>query len=127
MKDKHILIIDPDLGFRESLISLFMGEMIVEARSSVTTAAELMKNVRLDCIIMDVNLPDMKGHQAVKILKSIDPAVQVIITAAENSREQEMLVRQQDIVYYHIKSFDREELKLAVENVFRKLGKLAAE
>ena len=67
----------------------------------------------------------MKGYEAVSILKAIDPKVQIIMTAAKNSMDLEVEVRKQDIFYYYIKSFDREELKEAVRDVFRKVRVIA--
>ena len=46
------------------------------------------------------------------------------MTAAQNSLELEAKVRKQNIFYYYIKTFKKQELKLAVCNVFKKLGKI---
>jgi len=73
---------------------------------------------------MDVNLPEMMGHEAVSILKAIDPKVQIIMTADENTLKLEEKVRKQNIFYYYIKSFEREELVEAVRDVFKRLGKV---
>jgi DNA-binding NtrC family response regulator len=123
-KIRRILIIDPDIKMREEYLSSFLNEGFeVETSSGITCAAEKIKNMEFDCIIMDVNLPEMKGYEAVQIIKTIDPKVQVILTAAKNTRELEAKVRAQDIFYYYIKSFDKEELKLAINSVFNKLEK----
>jgi len=126
MKDRKrkILIIDPDKKEREAYASLFSSEnSLVITRSGITKALEKIRKVPFDCIIMDVDLPEMKGYEAVKILKNFNPKVRVIITASNNSRELEIKVREQDIFYYHIKSFENQELILAVDNVFKKIGK----
>lgn len=46
------------------------------------------------------------------------------MTVAENSAELEAEIRQQDIFYYCIKSFDQEELIEAVQDAFKKIEKL---
>jgi CheY-like chemotaxis protein len=120
-----ILIIDPDRHTAQDLSSLFIDDGYdVEISESISKAAESIKDVRFDCLIMDVNLPEMEGFKAVPILKAIDPKVQIIMTAAENTAELEANVRKQDIFYYYIKSFDREELSEAVRDVFKKIGKV---
>jgi len=122
---RRILIVEPDCAAARELSSLFIDEGYdVEISGDVSKAAERLKNVKFDCVIMDVNLPRMRGYEAVPILKAIDPKVQIIMTAAENTIELELEVRKQDIFYYYIKSFDREELKEAVRDVFKKLGKV---
>ncbi|MDH4238551.1 MAG: response regulator [Phycisphaerae bacterium] len=122
---KKILVVDSDTEVAGELSSLFIKEGYdVETSSGITKAAERVKNVQFDCVIMDVNLPEMMGYAAVTILKAIDPKVQIIMTATENTLELEERVRNQDIFYYYIKCFDREELKEAVRDVFKRIGKV---
>lgn len=122
---RRILIVDPDSATTRELSSLFIDEGYdVEISGGIREAAERISDVKFDCIVMDVALPDMEGYKAVAILKAIDPKVQIIMTAAENTAELEANVRRQDIFYYYIKSFDRKELKEAVRDVFKKLGKV---
>jgi len=119
------LIVDPDKRVSQELSSLFTGESYdVEISEGVREAAERISNVKFDCIIMDVNLPEMEGFKAVPMLKAIDSKVQIIMTAVENTAELEANVRKQDIFYYYIKSFNRGELKEAVRDVFKKMGKV---
>jgi len=120
----RILVVDPDMKTREELSALFVSEGYdVDTSRGITDTGEGFKYTKFDCVIMDVRLPELKGYEAVSILKAIDPKVQVIMTAAHNTMELEAKVREQDIFYYYIKSFDKEELKLAVHDVFKKLGK----
>ncbi len=126
MKDKRkrILIIDPDTQMRNEYLSLFCADDCeIDLCSGITKAIEKIQNIRFDCVIMDVDLPDIKGYKAVKILKAIDPKTEVIMTTSQNSLDLETEVRKQNIFYYYIKTFKKEELKLAVKNVFKKLGK----
>lgn len=122
---KRILIVDPDNEAAQELAFLFFGEGYdVETSGSLGAMAERIRDVRFDCVIMDVDLPEMPGHKAVAIVKTIDPKIQVIVTAAHNTVDLEAEVRKQDIFYYYIKSFDRTELMAAVQDVFKKAGKL---
>jgi len=123
-ESKRILIVDPDSKTAQQLASVFVEEGYdVEVSVSISAMAQRVRDAKFDCVIMDVDLPEMAGYKAVSILKTIDPSVQVIMTAAENSAELEAEIRKQDIFYYYIKSFDREELIEAVRDVFRKMGK----
>jgi CheY-like chemotaxis protein len=122
---KRILIIDPDSKVAHELSSLLIDEGYdVEISEGIRKAAERVKDVKFDCVIMDVDLPEMKGYEAAPILKAIDPKLQIIMTAAQNTMDLEAEVRRQDIFYYYIKPFDRVELKEAVQGVFKKLGKV---
>jgi len=122
---KRILIVDPDGETARELMLLLAEEGYdVEKSDSISAMAERIRDARFDCVVMDVDLPEMPGHKAVSILKTIDPKVQVIMTAAKNTAELETEVRKQDIFYYYIKSFDRDELMAAVRDVFKKVGKV---
>ena len=124
-KSRKILIVEPDNEDAWKLFRLFADEDYdLEICKSFAEAVEKVRDVRFDCVIMDVNLPDIKGYEAVPIMKTLDPAIQIIVTANQNTRELEADIRKQDVFYYYIKSFDRHELKLAVRDVFKKSGKL---
>ena len=124
-KSKKILIVEPDNKDAWELFSLFSDEDYdLELSRSFAEAVKEVNNVKFDCVIMDVNLPDIKGYEAVPIIKTIDSKIQIIITADRNTKELEAKVRKQDVFYYYIKSFDRRELKLAVRGVFEQLGKI---
>jgi len=115
-----ILIVEPDKETAMEYESTFKEEGCdVELASSATEAVKKVKDVQFDCAIVDVNLPDMAGYDAVSVIKTIKPQTNVIITASKNTKELEARIRNEEIFYYYIKSFDREELKLAVRNVLK--------
>jgi DNA-binding NtrC family response regulator len=90
----------------------------VETGKGLADAVEKIRRGYFDCLIMDVKLPEMKGYEAVPIIKSIDPKIKVIMTTKKNTKSLEAKVREQDIFFYFIKSFSKEELKLAINNAF---------
>jgi len=122
---RRILVVDADCQAADQVSALLAEEDLgIEAAGGVGQAAEMIRNAEYDCVIVDVNLPDMKGYEAVPVLKTIDPEIQIIMTASENTLELEAKVRQQDIFYYYIKSFDAEELREAIRDVFKRLERL---
>ena len=122
---RRILIVNSDSrAVGEFCALLGEDDLGMDAAGSVGQAAEMIRDAKYDCVIMDVELPDMKGYEAVPVLKTIDPEIQIIMTAFENTLGLEAKVRQQDIFYYYIKSFDAEELREAVRDVFKRLERL---
>ncbi len=119
--ERRILIIDPDPKERED-ISVFLKKenYFVETGRGLTDAIKKISEGGFSCLVMDVNLPEMKGYEAVSILKNIDPKIKVIMTTKKNTKRLEAKVREQDIFFYFIKSFGKEELKLAINNAFNK-------
>jgi DNA-binding NtrC family response regulator len=119
--EKNILIIDPDITDRTVMAAFLKSEdFYVETGRDLADAVKKMRRGCFKCLIMDVDLPEIKGYEAVSILKSIYPGVKVIMTAKKNTKSLEAKVREQDIFFYFIKSFGKEELKLAINNAFNK-------
>lgn len=118
---KRILIVDPDTDTVQEYSSLLTDEGYdVDACRRIADAVQTIEDAKFDCVIMDVSLEDIKGYDAVGIIKAIDPKIEVILTAKTNTKELEAKVRAQDIFYYYIKSFKSEELIMAVNNIFKK-------
>ena len=116
-----ILAVEPDREIAREYKNIFRKEGYdLEVVSSVTEAVKELRNLKFDCLIVDVDLPDMAGYDAVSLLKIIEQKINIIITAAKNTKELEARIRKEDIFYYYIKSFDREELKLAVRNALKR-------
>jgi len=120
-KPKTILIVDPDTETVQKYTKLLADAgNDVDVCRRVADAVEKIKSAKYDCVVMDVDLEDMKGYDAVDVIKAIDRNIEVILTARENTKELEAKVRAQDIFYYYIKSFKKDELLLAINNVFKK-------
>jgi two-component system response regulator ResD len=115
----RILIIDPDERDR-AVLTAFLEQEGYRADSGrgLTDAVTKMSTGDFSCLIMDVDLPEMKGYKAVSVLKSIHPGIKVIMTTKKNTKELEAKVREQEIFFYFIKTFGKKELKLAINNAF---------
>ena len=119
-KGKRVLIIDPDITERTVMAAFLKSEnFCVETGRGLADAVRKIREGYFDCLVMDVNLPEMKGYEAVSILKSIDPQIKIIMTTKKNTKSLEARVREQDIFFYFIKSFEKEELKLAIKNALK--------
>jgi len=126
MKDnaRRILIVDPDPLFAGKLSSLLSSHgHDAEAAEGMTQAVQRLKDVNFDCVVADEDLPEMKGHDAVEVLRAVSPAVPVIMTASRNTREQEARIRREDIFFSYVKGFEMRELERAVSDALRKAGK----
>lgn len=126
---RRVLIVEPDPKIARDLFLLLHFEYgrfeperyEPEIAGSVAEAVEQVQTVNFHCIIIDVDLPEMKGHEAVPLMKTINNDPPIIITTDKNTLELETKVREQDVYYYHVRTFGLNELKLAVHSVFEKL------
>lgn len=120
-KEKRILIIDPDRKERQDLASFLSKEgYYVESGKGFPEAIKMLSEGCFNCLIMDVDLPEIKGYEAVSILKNINPDIKIIMTTKKNTKRLESKVREQDIFFYFIKSFGKEELEMAISNALIK-------
>ena len=119
MKDRvsRILIVDPDPVFAGKASAVLSSQGYeVEITEGIRQTVQRLKDVNFSCLIMDEDLMEMKGYDAVPAIKAISPRIPVIVTAAQNSPEQEARIRQQDVFYYYVKGFDIHELQMAVDD-----------
>lgn len=117
---KKILVIDPNTTERTIIAAYLRSENFrVETGKGLRDAVKKISKSSFGCLIMDVKLPEMKGYEAVPILKKIDPKIKIVMTTKKNNKKLEAKVREQDILFYFIKSFGKEELKLAINNAFK--------
>jgi len=117
--EKRILIIDPDPIQRRDLAQFLKNENYdTETARNLSEAIKKVSEGSFSCLVMDTHLPEMKGYEAVSILKNLDPGLKIIMTTKKNTKRLEAKVREQDIFFYFIKSFGKDELKLAIKNAF---------
>lgn len=117
--EKRILIIEPDPRERRELVQLLKNEDYqIDTARNLSEAIKKVSEGTFDCLVMDTHLPEMKGYEAVSILKNLDPGLKIIMTTKKNTKRLEAKVRQQDIFFYFIRSFGEDELKLAIKNAF---------
>ncbi len=117
--ENRVLIIDPDHKARRDLAHFLRKECyVLETGKNLSEAIKKVAEGAFDCLVMDIDLPEMKGYEAVPILKNLDPKLRIILTTQQNDKRREAKARAQDIFYYFIKSFGKDELRLAIRNVF---------
>ena len=121
----RILIVEPNPETARDMFQLFHGgpeDYELRVAESVADALEKVQTEVFDCVIMDANLPEMVAYEAVPLMRTIGSSPAAIVIAERNSLELETKIREQDVYYYHLISFDQDELRLAVRNLFETLA-----
>jgi DNA-binding NarL/FixJ family response regulator len=84
----RVAIFDSNTNTRNSIILLLNTDPIFHVVGNYSEARHCIKNVlssRPDVVLMDIEMPDMNGIEAVEILTKEFPHIQVLIqTASEN-------------------------------------------
>ena len=123
---RRILIVEPDPKTARELFLLFHFEYErfereryePEIASCLAEAVEQVQTINFHCVIMNVDLPEMKGYDAVPLIRKLSNGIPIIMTADTNTLELETKVREQDAYYYHIRGSNEDELQLAVQSIF---------
>jgi len=115
------MVADGDRNSLEATHALLFEEGYdVQKACRLNDVFQCLQSEKIDVLILDVQMPEMKGYEAIPLIRGIDSQLPIIMTAEENSPELESQVRHHRVFYYHVKSFGLEELKLAVENAIQR-------
>src|SRR5213082_4158402 len=74
-----VLIIDDEIGPRESLRMLLKPSYQVHTAENVETGLQLLQEKRPDTIVMDIRMPGMNGIDGLRKIREIDPHLSVIM------------------------------------------------
>jgi len=77
---EKVLIVDDELEFIEALAERMSarGMIVTKSGSAVEALAEVKKKA-FDVVVLDLQMPEMDGLEALKLLKAQKPEIQVIL------------------------------------------------
>src|SRR6266446_4563371 len=75
----QILVIDDEMGPRESLRMLLKPNYQVHTADCVEAGLKLLKEKQPDTIVMDIRMPGMSGIEGLRQIRAIDPNLSVIM------------------------------------------------
>jgi CheY-like chemotaxis protein len=89
----------------------------VEISATGEDALEKVRKKQFDLVLLDLFLPDCKGNELISQLREIWPDIGIVAMTGYNSRELELQVRQQRVLYYMIKPFETQTLKELLDHL----------
>ena len=119
MKTSVLLVDDHPFvreGIRSFLSDLPDFEVVGEATSGAE-AVKLAQQYEPDFILLDINMPEMSGLEAVGKLRKCSPAAKILILTVHNSREYVLHVAKSGAHGYILKEAPPEELLLAMKAI----------
>ena len=102
----------------------FVARFLLQARLRAYPTArgleamQLVGRFRLGLAIVDVDLLDMPGYDLVRKLRTLEPALPVVMTTGDYSPATEVQARQLGIVQYVHKPIDLHRLDRVVSRIF---------
>jgi len=122
----NILVVEDDIDVSSVLAeSIQRWGYSSENADTGKDALDKVKQKRFDLILLDIFLPDGKGHRLISQFKELLPDVGIITMTGYNTREMEREVREQGILYYMVKPFETKALKELLDHISHKYSKKA--
>jgi signal transduction histidine kinase len=120
MLKERLLVIDDELGPRESLRFLFKDVYDVACVDSVDKGIADIKRTPPATIIMDIKMPGKTGIQGLREIRAIDPQVSIVMLTGFGSLETAQEAIRHGATDYLKKPFDTQEIRVAVAGYVRR-------
>lgn len=120
--EKKILVIDDDEDIRNLLYTTLSTEGFnVITTDSGKKGLELLMNIKVDCILLDVMMPEMDGWETLKMIRAQESTkdIPVIMVTVKDSRMDKLTAIKEKATDYITKPFSTEELIAKVKDVLK--------
>jgi len=107
----RILVVDDDLGPRESLRMLLKSSYDIRTAETGPAALAEVPRYRPDLVILDIKMPGMNGLDVLRRVKENDPSIEVVMITAYASLETVKQALTYGAFEYLIKPFSRQDLE----------------
>src|SRR3954462_5033323 len=78
----RIVVLDSEPAVRSVITDILKhGGYTVEPIETVQSAIQIINQAPPDLLLTNVNLPGMTGHEAMELVKAIDPALRVLMVS----------------------------------------------
>src|SRR5450755_1578235 len=107
----QVLVIDDEMGPRESLRMLLKPSYQVHTADSVEKGLQLLTEKKPDAIVMDIRMPGMTGIEGLRRIRQIDPHLSVIMLTGFGALETAKEALRLGANDYISKPFDAREMR----------------
>lgn len=122
MQDVHILIVEDEKKIADTLKqgleeNSFRAVVAYDGKMGL----QLFRSHSFQLVILDINLPGISGYELCKLIRSINPAIPVIMLTAMNAVEDKLEGFEAGADDYIIKPFDFRELLVRIRALLKRL------
>ncbi len=120
MSQPSLLIVDDEVGVRESLKMVFSKDYRLLEADSVKVALQIVRENRPEVVLLDILMPGADGLKALRRIKDLNPNCEIIMLTALKSESTASIAKESGAFDYVVKPFDIKEIRLKVENALKK-------
>jgi signal transduction histidine kinase len=111
----QILVIDDEIGPRESLRMLLKPNYQVHTADCVEAGIKLLKEKQPDTIVMDIRMPGISGIEGLRQIRQIDPHLSVIMLTGFGALDTAKEALRLGANDYISKPFDAHEMQTVID------------
>ena len=122
MSEKKILIVDDELGARESLKIILKGSKydLLMAASGKEALAAIDSKILPDVILLDLKMPDMCGFDVLVAVKRKYPSIEVIMLTGHGAASGGVDSMEKGAFAFIMKPVDFGELQKKIKQAYQK-------
>ncbi|MCK5616996.1 response regulator [Candidatus Pacearchaeota archaeon] len=117
---RNILIVDDELGVRESLRMILKDKYNLFIHSEGKEALESVRKNCIDVALLDIKMPKMDGIELLKKIKKMDPDIRVIMVTGYGTLDTAVEAIRTGAVDYICKPFDKDKLEKVIRKETKK-------
>lgn len=121
MDSWSLLIIDDEIGVRESLRMIFGKDFRVLEADSLDSALPQVRESKPAVVILDLLMPKTDGMEALKQIKAVHPQCEVIMLTAVSSKHAAAKALEAGVFDFVAKPFDIVDLRRKVDQAIQKI------
>jgi len=123
-KNIRVMMVDDEEQFRSTTSKILTrrGYETTVAESG-EAAIEILREYDQDVVVLDVKMPGMDGHEALREIKKIDPKVQVIMLTGHGTMDSAKASLKDEAFDYLNKPCDMDLLASKINDAFNAAGK----
>ncbi len=122
MEKFKILLVDDEIDFVTTLSQrLSLRDYDVRFATSFIEAMPLIYSYSPHLVILDIKMPEMNGTEFLKLIKKVNPSIEVIMLTAYGSVKYVEESLKSGALEYIIKPIDLRELIIKIERVKEKI------
>jgi DNA-binding response OmpR family regulator len=119
-KERKLLLVDDEEGYAAVLAKrLSRRNFLVKTALSGTEAIHILRNESFDIALLDLKMEDMDGIEVLKVFKSIEPKMPVLILTGHGSETAARIGMELGAFDYLVKPCELSELILRISNALK--------
>lgn len=101
-----VLVVDDELGPRESLKMILNPSFNVFTSEDGRHALQIIKNTNIDLVTLDLKMPVMSGEEVLRGIKEYDPSIEVVIITGYGTLKSAVEAIKYNVFDYILKPFN---------------------